>query len=71
MYMKQITQAANYDSDEEIDQEELNQINEEIDEEGRSPDFKQGGNARLAVNDGALKVLEEEVRDHIRRNSVR
>ena len=41
-----MTQAANFDSDEEIDDEELMQINEDINEEGASPDFK-GGRARL------------------------
>ena len=71
MFARAITTVANLDSDEEFDQDELNKINEEIDEDvdGRSPDFKKGGNARLAVNDLALQDLEEEVRNHIRKNS--
>lgn len=44
-----MTRAAQIDSDEEFDMDEIDQINEEIDEEGRSPDFKAGGNARLTV----------------------
>ena len=44
---------------------------EEMEIMGRSPDFKQGGNARLNVQGEALQELEEQVRSHImvRKNS--
>jgi len=53
MYQKELTASAQIDSeDEDFNEADINQINDEIlvDEvSGRSPDFKQGGNARLEV----------------------
>lgn len=77
---KQMTVAVQIDSDEEFDENELKRINEDIGGEGmtaeememmsRSPDFKQGGNARISVQGEALQELEEQVRNHIvRKNS--
>lgn len=76
---QQMTVAAQVDSDEEFDENELKRINDDIGDEmspeemelaGRSPDFKRGGNARLNIQGEAMQNLEDQVRSHIvRKNS--
>lgn len=56
-----ILRAGTFDEDEEEFKVE--------EEEEVSPDFRQ--TSKLAIKEGDLKNIEKEVRDHIRRNSVK